>query len=261
MFDPFEDFQTAGYLRNVEALKDLDKVKVQEHVFFEANLEDALTFLRKVKGPIAYQHFLNVHRILFEDFYPWAGQDRHALGVGRFVGKGPRVSHFEDSARCRQAVEWGLRLGNDVKKMREQPGTVIGAFAWGHPFLDGNGRAMLLVRAELCHRAGFAIDWRATQKTPYLEALTLELAEPQGKHLDRYMLPLVFPALTAVNLLEQLNALPGLDGLDDAADQNIAYQEDDQRAISSYLEMKRARGEPVDDKLVNPQGATGRPNP
>ena len=30
MFDPFEDFQTAGYLRNVEGLKDLEKLKVLE---------------------------------------------------------------------------------------------------------------------------------------------------------------------------------------------------------------------------------------
>jgi len=69
VFDPFEDFDTAGHLRNVERIKDLELVKVQEHVFFEANLEEALTFLRKIKGPIAYKHFLSVHQILFGDFY------------------------------------------------------------------------------------------------------------------------------------------------------------------------------------------------
>ena len=189
MFDPFEDFQTAGYLRNVEGLKDLEKLKVLEHVFFEANLEEALHSLRRIKGPIEYTHFLSVHRILFEDLYPWAGQDRHALGVGRFVGKGQRVPNFEASERCQQAVEWGLRIGNDLKTMREQSGAVMGAFAWGHPFLDGNGRTMLLVHAELCHRAGFSIDWRATQKADYLEALTRELDHP-GKHLDGYLHPL-----------------------------------------------------------------------
>lgn len=51
MFDPFGDFPTAGYLRNIECLKDLDMVKVQEQVFFEANLEDALRFLHDSSEP------------------------------------------------------------------------------------------------------------------------------------------------------------------------------------------------------------------
>jgi cell filamentation protein len=253
VFDPFGDFRTAGYLRNIEALKDLEMVKVQEHVFFEANLEEAMTFLRKVKGPIEYKHFLKVHRILFGEFYPWSGRDRYELGVGRLVGKGGLVPNFEDSVRCQQAVEWGLRMGNDAKTLREQPGTVMGAFAWGHPFLDGNGRTMLLVHAELCHRAAFAIDWRATQKAAYLEALTQEIVHPQGKPLDRYLLPHVVPAMTARSLLEHLKALPGLDGQDDLADENVAYEENDPQAIDSYLETKRARGESVDDGPVKPQ--------
>jgi hypothetical protein len=34
---------------------------------------------------------------------------------------------------------------------------------------------MLLVHAELCHRAGFAISWNASRKDDYLETLTREL--------------------------------------------------------------------------------------
>ncbi len=245
MFDPFGDFETAGYLRNVEALKNPDLIKIQEHVFFEAHIEEALTFLRKVKGPIEYRHFLKVHRILFEEFYPWAGRDRNELGVGQLVGKGARVPHFERSDQCQQAVNWGLRMGNDVRKLRSEPGTVMGAFAWGHPFLDGNGRTMLLVHAELCHRAGIAIDWRATRKTDYLEALTREITNPAAKPLDRFLLPFVVPAVPQKSLLEQLMSLPGLDGEDEASDENVAYEENDQQAVKTYLETKRARGEPV----------------
>jgi hypothetical protein len=32
-FDPFDDFHTAGYLRNIEAERDLEVVKAQEKVF------------------------------------------------------------------------------------------------------------------------------------------------------------------------------------------------------------------------------------
>ena len=242
MFDPFGDYETRGYLRNVEGIKDLDELKYIEHGFFESNLEAALAYLDAVKGPIAYEHFLEVHRILFSEFYPWAGQDRHTLGVGRLVGKGRRIQ-FEASELCQRAVEWGLSAGNYPKAMRAEPGMVMGAFAWGHPFLDGNGRTMLLIHAELCHRAGFAINWNASRKDDYLEALTRELENPQGKHLDSYLLPLSVAPIAGGELRDHLMLLRGLNGEAGSSAPNVAYRADDPVANQNYLELKRARGE------------------
>jgi len=45
MFDPFGDFETAGYLRNTYAEKDLEIVKAAEHNLFRAQLPTALAFL------------------------------------------------------------------------------------------------------------------------------------------------------------------------------------------------------------------------
>ena len=39
MFDPFKDFETAGYLRNVKREKDPQTVKEIEHDLFQANFE------------------------------------------------------------------------------------------------------------------------------------------------------------------------------------------------------------------------------
>jgi cell filamentation protein len=242
VFDPFGDYETRGYLRNFDSIKDLDELKYIEHGFFESNLEKALAYLHAIKGSIRYAHFLEVHRILFSEFYPWAGQDRHALGVGRLVGKGQRIQ-FEASELCQRAVEWGLSEGNNPKTMCRKPGMVMGAFAWGHPFLDGNGRTMLLVHAELCHRAGFAIDWNASRKDDYLESLTRELENPQGKHLDAYLLPLMTAPTAHGDLRDHLMSLPGLNGEDGSGAPNIAYGADDAEANQNYLELKRARGE------------------
>jgi cell filamentation protein len=41
-------------------------------------------------------------------------------------------------------------MGNDPVVLAKKPGVVMGQFAWGHPFLDGNGRTMLIVHTELC---------------------------------------------------------------------------------------------------------------
>ncbi len=45
MFDPFNDFEIAGYLRNVRKDKDKTKIKHFEHDLFRANLDSALTYL------------------------------------------------------------------------------------------------------------------------------------------------------------------------------------------------------------------------
>jgi cell filamentation protein len=106
MFDPFGDYARAGYLRNIDGLKDLDEVKLQEHAFFLANVEDALALLRKRRGHLQYHDLLNVHRILFDGFYPWAGKDRHQLGVG---GSSERAT--ASTSRHRSAANWPSSTG------------------------------------------------------------------------------------------------------------------------------------------------------
>ncbi len=44
-------------------------------------------------------------------------------------------------------------------------------------------------------------------------------------------------------LLEQLLALPGLDGRESSDDINISYAADDPKANQAYREIKRSRGE------------------
>lgn len=49
-FDPFGDFETAGYLQNALQLKDSIEVKESEHLAFEASIEDALAFLKNERS-------------------------------------------------------------------------------------------------------------------------------------------------------------------------------------------------------------------
>jgi cell filamentation protein len=75
MFDPFLDFESAGYLQNVRKDKTESDIKNFEHELFRVNLDKALDYLSSQKT-LVYSHFLEVHRILFSDYYPWAGLDR-----------------------------------------------------------------------------------------------------------------------------------------------------------------------------------------
>ncbi|MBP1202948.1 cell filamentation protein [Duganella sp. 1411] len=236
MFDPFGDFETAGYLRNTGGEKDLSIVKVAEHALFRAQLPAALDYLVTCRR-IEYEDFLNTHRLLFGGLYPWAGQDRAAVLPDKAISKGP--VYFCHPRDCRRAVEDGLVQAQEKGQMPTHPGFIMGLFAYGHPFLDGNGRTMLLIHSELCFRAGLSIDWTRTQKEPYLQALNLELESPNAGHLDAYLLPFIGPPIPREQWRASVAVMPGLDGVDAEADAVAAYA--DPHVARDYAEFARKR--------------------
>lgn len=126
----------------------------------------------------------------------------------------------------------------------------MGMFAYGHPFLDGNGRAMLLVHAELCFRANMSIDWVGTDKTAYLEALTREIEDPHAGLLDRYLRPYIGGKIHRDQWLESISILPGLDGVDVGADSSAQYA--DPKVAQSYQAFERRRGYKLAEQNVRP---------
>lgn len=185
-FDPFGDFETRGYLRNAFVEKRPDLIKASEHMVFALNIEAAIEFLAREEF-VAYESFLSVHRMLFSDFYPWAGQDRGLTAPNSMISKG--TVEFALPGFSRRAIEDGLRRCESGSVMAEVAGAVMGCFAYGHPFLDGNGRTIFLVHMELCRRRGCSIQWSRVDRDHYLEALTQELAHPDEGVLDFFLRP------------------------------------------------------------------------
>ncbi|MGQ8817453.1 Fic/DOC family protein [Serratia sp. NA_13] len=223
IFDPFGDFDTSGYLQNSLALKEPDEIKRAEHLSFELSIEDALSYLAQT-NPINYQSVLQVHETLFSDFYPWAGKDRNELvpHLAVFKGSPDNLRHtvFERPDSIRMAVDYALHLAADKERFRERPGEVMGLLAFAHPFLDGNGRTILLVFMELSFRAGFSINWSETRKDDYLRALTNEIGDPSQRHLDHYLTPFVVDISSRDDWPKIIGGIKGLDGLDK---ENISY--------------------------------------
>jgi len=237
MFDPFDDFKDNGYLRNFRKDKDLHIVKRFEHDYFEANIDIALDFL-KTRKEITYQDFLEVHRILFADYYPWAGKDRKETTPNKSITKENVL--FAHPNEIQRAIEHGLKLANNHKTMNQKFGEIMGLFAYAHPFLDCNGRTMLLVHVELCHRAGFSIEWNKTNKSDYLKALTDEIDSPSKGILDCYLLKFKVPMTDRSKWEEDLTSIAGLDGLDDNSE--ILGHISDPAVIEKYKAMEAKRG-------------------
>jgi cell filamentation protein len=208
-FDPFGDFESQGYLRNLAKEKDPDIVRRLEHASFMTGIDAALDRLAKIKR-LSYADVLETHRILFDAVYPWAGQDRRTTAPDLAISKGPVL--FAHPEHIRQAVDYALTRGQDREFMREKPGLIMGYLAYGHPFLDGNGRTIIVVHGVMAQRAGISIDWAATDKAGYLGALTKELDDPDKGHLDAYLKPFIRGAVGQDRLAVEIALAPGLDG-------------------------------------------------
>lgn len=120
VFDPFGSFNSKGYLENVTGETDLEKVKRMEHLAFSSRLESALKMLAGSRE-ITYATVLDIHRILFQDFYHWAGQDRLSTTPDKEISKGdvdsPFRTEFERPALIKLAVDCGLQLASDKRKI------------------------------------------------------------------------------------------------------------------------------------------------
>jgi cell filamentation protein len=208
-FDPFRDFEERGYLRNVFGSKDVLEVKALEQKSFKKNLKGAIDVLADIQF-IEYKHILSTHQALFGDIYHWAGQDRLVTSPDLNITKGGYDRMFAHPRDIRRAGEYALNRGQDSPFMREQPGEVMALLAHAHPFLDGNGRTIMVLHAELAYRAGISIDWKQTDKTDYLTALTIELNTPGNGHLDLYLKPFIRNAIERQRSTAALKSLKGL---------------------------------------------------
>lgn len=232
-FDPFGDFATEGYLRNFEKEKDLAIIKRAEHASFVTGLDEAFTHLTKSKV-LTYDDVLKTHGILFGAFYPWAGQDRTQTAPKLTIKKGAVI--FANAPEITAAVEFALRKGQDKDYMKARPGEVMGYLAYGHPFLDGNGRTIMTVHSVLAQRAGFSIDWSATKKDAYLDALTKEIENPPKGHLDAYLKPFMRDPISYERLATAIVQAPGLDGSAQDAELNEVLGNTDEPTVKAQYE-------------------------
>jgi len=74
ILDPFGDYETAGYLRNVYGVKDLEIVGHLETAVFQQQVLGTIRYLRRV-SVLQYEHVRETHRQLFLSL-SIRGQDR-----------------------------------------------------------------------------------------------------------------------------------------------------------------------------------------
>jgi cell filamentation protein len=140
--------------------------------------ERSLTTARAVQlrergelGDFSLDHLKSIHKQLFQDVYPWAGEER-TIGIRKGASLFDPDGSFD---RTFQGVQQNL-----IKKNFLQ-GTSKAEFSKGmseiylkvnqaHPFLEGNGRATREYLSQLASVAGYVLEYHKVDKKQWTAA-------------------------------------------------------------------------------------------
>ncbi|AEF84631.1 Fic protein family [Treponema primitia ZAS-2] len=125
-----------------------------------------------VEGLFNFDHFCNIHKIIFEDIYEWAGKIRK----GEFLTKGNSIfcrgQYLKENADKiftqlkDEKILQNLPKNNFIKRLAYYMGEVNAL----HPFREGNGRTSREYFRQLSLNANYILDFSKTNKNELLLA-------------------------------------------------------------------------------------------
>ncbi len=154
-------------LRNLPDLRNQDALDA-----FEVEAVGARSLEPPPPGDFDVAHYRALHRHLFQDVYPWAGEDRTVQtwkGGNRFC-----VPTFIDAQMTRLFATLGSEPflpGADVDAFIAAVADFLGDLNHIHPFREGNGRTQLYFVRLLGQRAGHPFRSEAVEPEAFLHAM------------------------------------------------------------------------------------------
>ena len=141
--------------------------------------------------PYDLSYLRAIHRVLFRDVYPWAGELR-TVDISKGSTHFCNVNFLESQAEklfARLAAEnWleGLSRPELVAAAAEH----FGDLNMLHPFREGNGRAQRILFEHLILNAGFTVSWWPVQEDEWVQANIAAVVcdyRPMAEVFDRCM--------------------------------------------------------------------------
>lgn len=163
--DPYV-YPGTDILRNVPGIRDLAALERYERRVVTARLEQGVP-----TGRFDLAHLKAIHRHLFQDLYPWAGEVRTvqiskgncAFMPTRFVETGMEDVHARLQGR-------GFLRGMNRSEFLGDLANIIGDVNHVHPFREGNGRTQMQYLKQLCEQADHRIDVRRIDPKRWIDA-------------------------------------------------------------------------------------------
>ncbi|MDE4085483.1 Fic family protein [Planococcus maritimus] len=154
-------------LVNAFDIRDEDKLKELETVYALYRLSELQ--LQKPKDPSDLNVFLDIHRCLLQDVYPFAGKLREEMtskGSSTFAHPkhlaGQLKQLFDELAE--EAYLKGLTKDVFIQRLAHYLAELNAL----HPFREGNGRAVREFARQLALNAGYRLDWARIEEPAHI---------------------------------------------------------------------------------------------
>jgi cell filamentation protein len=154
--DPYIDPAT-GVLINLLGIRDHDALRLAEADIVTARLVQVQR--RPIPGEFDVAHLQALHRHLFGDVFPWAG-DFRTVNIARSASFGDwrHVRQYLDQLFAVLRAEHHLQ-GLDGAKLVHRLAYYFGEVNAAHPFREGNGRTQRAFLGQLARNAGWELRW------------------------------------------------------------------------------------------------------
>ncbi len=165
-----------------------DQSELEEAERAITSLKMAQASLIKIRGRFGITHLKRMHKFLFEDIYPWAGQFRTVN-----ISKGNEFCRADYIEPQLLALFYSLKKENylrncaNVLEISKRLSYYLGEINVIHPFREGNGRTQRLFIETLADNAGYILDFSKISEDEMLEASVLSY-EQDYSLMDELML-------------------------------------------------------------------------
>ena len=141
-----------------------------------------------IVGDFSLKHLQAIHRFMFQDIYPWAGDCRKvdiAKNETIFLAHQEIEPAFHDMWLRLKQRDFLSDLNGDLKGFAAEAGVALGRINHIHPFREGNGRTQREYLDGLARRARFVLEWGGVSKLAMKDACVDAVTDPECKALAK----------------------------------------------------------------------------
>lgn len=171
-------------MRNLLGIRDPGCLDTVEHAVATGRGLALASGELPVEGATTVERLSSIHRALFVQIYPWAGEPRV---VNMMKGTHGFGDHHSMSMYMRQldrritGFDWG---DADVDQTVDALADIHTDLNFAHPFRDGNGRASRLFMADLARRHGVDLHFCRVSCEDWIRASAATFLDPSGIRTD-----------------------------------------------------------------------------
>ena len=157
-----------------------NKLNIRENKLLKT-AEEEITLIKQmellknpIKGNFSKAHFMNIHKFIFEDIYPFAGKiRREQISKADTMFYPPNLIDRELDKVFAKIKEKNMLKETNKEKIFDNLAYVMAELNIIHPFREGNGRSIREFIRLMAKRMGYDLNWGNADKEELLEASIL----------------------------------------------------------------------------------------